>query len=106
MLTANDDIQGIFGINDPTALGATLALGQASREDVWVVGVDGSPEEQYVFSLYFVPLRTAAQPDVLQKIRDGKVQAAGAVIGAVMKAMRGQADAGRVREIVLARASN
>lgn len=44
MLTANDDIQGIFGINDPTALGATLALGQASREDVWVVGVDGSPE--------------------------------------------------------------
>ena len=48
----------------------------------------------------------AAQPDVLQKIRDGKVQAAGAVIGAVMKAMRGQADAGRVREIVLARASN
>ena len=46
----------------------------------------------------------AAQPDVLQKIRDGKVQAAGAVIGAVMKAMRGQADAARVREIVLERA--
>ena len=47
----------------------------------------------------------AAQPDVLQKIRDGKVQAAGAVIGAVMKAMRGQADAARVREIVLERAA-
>ncbi|WP_035254164.1 Asp-tRNA(Asn)/Glu-tRNA(Gln) amidotransferase subunit GatB [Agrococcus lahaulensis] len=46
----------------------------------------------------------ASQPDVLQKIRDGKVQAAGAVIGAVMKAMRGQADAARVREIVLQRA--
>jgi aspartyl-tRNA(Asn)/glutamyl-tRNA(Gln) amidotransferase subunit B len=46
-----------------------------------------------------------AQPDVLQKIRDGKVQAAGAVIGAVMKAMRGQADAARVREIVLERAN-
>ncbi|HEV7623116.1 MAG TPA: Asp-tRNA(Asn)/Glu-tRNA(Gln) amidotransferase subunit GatB [Amnibacterium sp.] len=47
----------------------------------------------------------AAQPDVLQKIRDGKVQAAGAVIGAVMKAMRGQADAARVRELVLERAA-
>ena len=47
----------------------------------------------------------AAQPDVLAKIRDGKVQAAGAVIGAVMKAMRGSADAARVRELVLERAS-
>ncbi|WP_100810835.1 MULTISPECIES: Asp-tRNA(Asn)/Glu-tRNA(Gln) amidotransferase subunit GatB [unclassified Microbacterium] len=46
-----------------------------------------------------------AQPDVLEKIRDGKVQAAGAVIGAVMKAMRGQADAARVRELVLERAA-
>lgn len=47
----------------------------------------------------------AAQPDVLAKIRDGKVQAAGAVIGAVMKAMQGKADAARVRELVLERAS-
>ncbi|MBZ4486163.1 Asp-tRNA(Asn)/Glu-tRNA(Gln) amidotransferase subunit GatB [Microbacterium sp. cx-55] len=47
----------------------------------------------------------AAQPDVLQKIRDGKVQAAGAIIGAVMKAMKGQADAARVRELVLERAT-
>jgi aspartyl-tRNA(Asn)/glutamyl-tRNA(Gln) amidotransferase subunit B len=48
----------------------------------------------------------AAQPDVLAKIRDGKVQAAGAVIGAVMKAMKGQADAARVRELVLERAGS
>jgi aspartyl-tRNA(Asn)/glutamyl-tRNA(Gln) amidotransferase subunit B len=47
----------------------------------------------------------AAQPDVLAKIKDGKVQAAGAVIGAVMKAMRGQADAARVRELILERAA-
>lgn len=47
----------------------------------------------------------AAQPDVLEKIREGKVQAAGAVIGAVMKAMRGQADAARVRELVIERAN-
>jgi aspartyl-tRNA(Asn)/glutamyl-tRNA(Gln) amidotransferase subunit B len=47
----------------------------------------------------------ASQPDVLEKIREGKVQAAGAVIGAVMKAMGGQADAARVRELVLERAN-
>ena len=46
----------------------------------------------------------AQQPDVLEKIREGKVQAAGAVIGAVMKAMSGTADAARVRELVLERA--
>ncbi len=44
----------------------------------------------------------AAQPDVADKIRGGKVQAAGAIVGAVMKATQGQADAKRVRELVLA----
>jgi len=43
----------------------------------------------------------AANPDVATKIRDGKVQAAGALIGAVMKEMRGKADAARVRELIL-----
>jgi aspartyl-tRNA(Asn)/glutamyl-tRNA(Gln) amidotransferase subunit B len=43
----------------------------------------------------------AANPDVADKIRDGKVAAAGALIGDVMKQMRGQADAGRVRELIL-----
>ena len=43
----------------------------------------------------------AANPDVADKIRDGKVAAAGALIGAVMKEMRGKADAGRVRELIL-----
>ena len=42
-------------------------------------------------------------PDVAQKIRDGKVQAAGALIGQVMKEMKGQADAGRARELILAK---
>ncbi len=46
------------------------------------------------------------QPDVLAKIRDGKVQAVGAVIGPVMKSMKGQADAARVRELVLERAES
>lgn len=48
----------------------------------------------------------ASQPDVLEKIRDGKLQAAGAVIGPVMKAMQGQADAARVRELILERANS
>ena len=43
----------------------------------------------------------AANPDVAQKIREGKVAAAGALIGAVMKEMAGQADAARVRELIL-----
>ena len=45
----------------------------------------------------------AANPDVAAKIRDGKLQAAGALIGAVMKDLRGQADAARVRELILER---
>jgi aspartyl-tRNA(Asn)/glutamyl-tRNA(Gln) amidotransferase subunit B len=45
----------------------------------------------------------AANPDVAEKIRGGKVSAAGALIGAVMKEMRGQADAARVRQLVLER---
>ena len=44
-----------------------------------------------------------ANPDVAQKVRDGKVQAAGALIGQVMKEMKGQADAGRARELILAK---
>lgn len=44
----------------------------------------------------------AANPDVAEKIRAGKVAAAGAIVGAVMKATKGQADAVRVRELVLA----
>lgn len=43
----------------------------------------------------------AAQPDVAEKIRGGKVQAVGAIVGGVMKVTRGQADAGRVRELIL-----
>ncbi|MGH3994731.1 MAG: Asp-tRNA(Asn)/Glu-tRNA(Gln) amidotransferase subunit GatB, partial [Pseudonocardiaceae bacterium] len=47
----------------------------------------------------------AAQPEIVAKIRGGKVQAAGAIVGAVMKATGGQADAARVRELVLQRCS-
>jgi aspartyl-tRNA(Asn)/glutamyl-tRNA(Gln) amidotransferase subunit B len=45
----------------------------------------------------------AANPAVAQKVRDGKVQAAGALIGAVMQDLRGQADAAKVRTLLLER---
>lgn len=45
----------------------------------------------------------AANPGILDKIRGGKLQAAGAIVGAVMKATGGKADAARVRELVILR---
>jgi aspartyl-tRNA(Asn)/glutamyl-tRNA(Gln) amidotransferase subunit B len=45
----------------------------------------------------------AANPEVAAKVRDGKVAAAGVLVGAVMKATRGQADAKTVRELILSR---
>ncbi|MGR6317728.1 Asp-tRNA(Asn)/Glu-tRNA(Gln) amidotransferase subunit GatB [Micromonospora soli] len=45
----------------------------------------------------------AANPDVADKVRSGKVAAAGALVGAVMKTTRGQADAKTVRELILER---
>ncbi|MCX6441217.1 MAG: Asp-tRNA(Asn)/Glu-tRNA(Gln) amidotransferase subunit GatB, partial [Actinobacteria bacterium] len=43
----------------------------------------------------------AAQPETAQKVRDGNIPAAGALIGAVMKETKGQADAARVRTLLL-----
>jgi aspartyl-tRNA(Asn)/glutamyl-tRNA(Gln) amidotransferase subunit B len=43
----------------------------------------------------------AAAPDTAQKVRDGNIPATGALIGAVMKITGGQADAAKVRELLL-----
>jgi len=45
----------------------------------------------------------SAHPDVAEKVRGGKVSAAGVLVGAVMRATRGQADAQAVRDLVLDR---
>lgn len=45
----------------------------------------------------------ADQPDIVEKVRSGNMGPVGAIIGAVMKATRGQADAGRVRELIIER---
>ncbi len=47
----------------------------------------------------------AANPDIADKIRSGKIAAAGKIVGDVMKATRGQADPARVKELVLASCS-
>ncbi|MFC7406223.1 Asp-tRNA(Asn)/Glu-tRNA(Gln) amidotransferase subunit GatB [Georgenia alba] len=83
------------------ALSGVLA-GEGSPEEVVaargleVVSDDGALEAAVDEAL-------AANPDVVEKIRGGKVQAAGAIVGAVMKATRGQADAAKVREILMSR---
>jgi len=43
----------------------------------------------------------AANPEAAAKIRDGNLKVAGALIGPIMKAMKGQADAARVRELIM-----
>ena len=43
----------------------------------------------------------AAMPEVAEKVRGGHLPAAGALIGAVMKETKGQADAAKVRELLL-----
>jgi aspartyl-tRNA(Asn)/glutamyl-tRNA(Gln) amidotransferase subunit B len=48
----------------------------------------------------------AGAPDVVQKVRGGKVQALGALVGAVMKTTRGTADAGTVKRMLEERVLN
>lgn len=87
---ARQVVEGVIaGEGTPAEVVAARGLEVVSDDGALIAAVDAA---------------LAEQPDVLEKIRDGKVQAAGAVIGAVMKAMGGKADAARVRELVLERA--
>ena len=45
----------------------------------------------------------AANPDVADKVREGKVQAAGALIGQVMKELKGQGDAAAARALIMSK---
>jgi len=87
---AREVVAGVLaGEGDPAEVVEKRGLKVVTDEGALVAAIDAA---------------LASQPDVLEKIREGKVQAAGAVIGAVMKAMGGQADAARVRELILERA--
>ncbi|HEY1671637.1 MAG TPA: Asp-tRNA(Asn)/Glu-tRNA(Gln) amidotransferase GatCAB subunit B, partial [Streptosporangiaceae bacterium] len=88
---ARQVLDGVLaGEGDPDEVVKTRGLAVVSDDSALLTAVDEA---------------IAANPDVAQKIRDGKVAAAGALIGAVMKATRGQADAARVRELILERLS-
>ena len=44
LLTANPKIDAVFAINDPTGIGAELAIKQAKRAGVFITAVDGAPD--------------------------------------------------------------
>lgn len=44
LLTRFDDIDAVFAINDPTAIGAELAARQLNRTDFIITAVDGAPD--------------------------------------------------------------
>jgi ribose transport system substrate-binding protein len=44
LLTAFKQIDAVFAINDPTAIGCDLAAKQAQRKEFFILGVDGSPD--------------------------------------------------------------
>jgi aspartyl-tRNA(Asn)/glutamyl-tRNA(Gln) amidotransferase subunit B len=88
---ARQAVDGVLaGEGSPDEVVAARGLRVVSDESALVAAVDAA---------------LAEQPDVADKIRGGKLAAAGAIVGAVMKATRGQADAKRVRELVLERCS-
>lgn len=80
----------LAGEGDPAAVVAARGLAVVSDAGALTGAVDAA---------------IAAHPDVAAKVRDGKVAAAGVLVGEVMKATRGQADARTVRELVLSRLS-
>ncbi|MEV6109050.1 Asp-tRNA(Asn)/Glu-tRNA(Gln) amidotransferase subunit GatB [Streptomyces sp. NPDC051940] len=84
---ARQVIEGVLaGEGDPDAVVAARGLAIVKDEGALGAAVDEA---------------IAANADAAQKIRDGKVAAVGALVGAVMKATRGQADAARARELIL-----
>ena len=86
---ARQVLDGVLaGQGAPTAVADALGLELVQDDSALEAAVDAA---------------IAANPDVAEKVRGGKVQAAGALIGQVMKAMKGQADAAKVREILLAK---
>ncbi|MBO3725626.1 Asp-tRNA(Asn)/Glu-tRNA(Gln) amidotransferase subunit GatB [Actinomyces bowdenii] len=86
---ARQVLEGVLaGQGDPEEVASARGLEVVSDDGALLAAVDEA---------------LAANPDVADKIRGGKVQAAGAIVGAVMKATKGRADARRVRELVMER---
>ena len=64
MLQAHRTLNGVFGINDDSALGALAVLEAAGRKDVVVVGFDGTPEAEAA-----IARGSALKADVVQHPR-------------------------------------
>ncbi|HLK43370.1 MAG TPA: Asp-tRNA(Asn)/Glu-tRNA(Gln) amidotransferase subunit GatB [Thermoleophilia bacterium] len=88
---ARQVVEGVLaGEGDPDAVVAQRGLKVVSDDTALLAAIDEA---------------IAANAAVADKIRGGNHAAAGVLIGAVMRATRGQADAARVRELVLTRLS-
>ncbi len=84
---ARQVIDGVLaGEGEPDEVVATRGLAVVSDDGALQAAVDAA---------------LAAQPAVAERIRGGNLKAVGAIVGAVMKATKGQADAGRVNTLVL-----
>jgi len=83
---ARQTLDGVLaGEGDPAEVVEARGLAVLGESDELVAAVDAAIE---------------ANPDVAEKVRGGKVQAIGALVGAVMKTTRGKADAATVKRML------
>jgi aspartyl-tRNA(Asn)/glutamyl-tRNA(Gln) amidotransferase subunit B len=86
---AREALAGVLaGEGSPDEVVAARGLAVVGDEDALGAAVDDA---------------IAASPDAAEKVRAGKLNAAGPIVGAVMKATGGKADATRARELILER---
>jgi aspartyl-tRNA(Asn)/glutamyl-tRNA(Gln) amidotransferase subunit B len=83
---ARQVLDGVLaGQGDPAQVVAAQGLAVMGESDELVAAVEAA---------------IAGAPDVVAKVQSGKVQALGALVGAVMKTTRGKADAGTVKRML------
>jgi aspartyl-tRNA(Asn)/glutamyl-tRNA(Gln) amidotransferase subunit B len=88
---ARQTLDGVLaGEGDPAQVVEARGLAVMGESDELVAAVESAIE---------------GNPDVAEKVRGGKVQAIGALVGAVMKTTRGKADAGTVKRMLEERLS-
>ena len=98
---AEADHRAISAAFDPDFYLSVYADLPAGMDPLWHYRMAGWREPRDPAPWFSTSDYLRENPDVAAKIREGKHAAAGALIGAVMKEMRGQADAARVRELIL-----
>lgn len=63
LLTRFDDLDAVFGANDPMALGAQLAARQLNRDQIIITGVDGAPDTEEALRTEGALLKASASQD-------------------------------------------